>query len=457
MSPIKKAAAVVAAVLAAAALFYSVELRVEADGRAKPNVILISIDTLRAPQMDLYGGPAKTPRLDEFAKHAVWFPQYTANAPWTRPSFASLMTGLYPSTHKADRGRDPNTGAEVWSRPLADSFTTLAEILRGKGYHTAAIVTNKQCGPENGFRQGFDEFYTTIDADLKTLDPQWNSARAMYIQFSRWLDKNVRRHAPLFAWFHFMDPHAPYDPPAAYAKKQLGREYETALAKQLGHVTGWTPARRRTLTPEDVRAIRGLYTAEVEYVDKYVGLLLDKLKQVGLYDNSIVVIVADHGEDLFEHASSPLMQKGLYIKPVGHGNAHWEQLVRVPFMIHYPGVKPRKVTGIASHVDVTPTILDLAGVDSPAAQRFEGRSLVPAIQGRESLDDRLAFISTVPNNPPLWTVRSTAYKLVHHVKENVSELYDLKADPGEQHDLAKRRPEVAARLWAALKQHMARR
>lgn len=175
----------------------------------RPNLILISIDTLRTSEMELYGGRAKTPRMQEFAKNGVWFTNYTANGPWTRPTFASMFTSLYPSTHKADRKRDPETGREIWSKPLDQSFTTMAEIFKSNGYRTAAIGTNPQCGPVNGFGQGFDAFCTTVDDDLKQRYPHWTGTEAMYAQFSRWLDKNRSSDQPVFAWFHFMDPHAP--------------------------------------------------------------------------------------------------------------------------------------------------------------------------------------------------------------------------------------------------------
>lgn len=441
--------------LAASLLLLSASALAEA-APAKPNLILISIDTLRASELELYGGRAKTPRMSEFARNNVWFTDFTANGPWTRPTFASMFTSLYPSTHQADRKRDPETGKEIWSKPLAPSFTTMAEIFKSNGYHTAAISTNPQCGPGNGFGQGFDEFYTTPDKDIKERYPQWTGAEAMHAQFARWLDKNRSAKQPVFAWFHFMDPHAPYDPPASYGRKWVGSYYDDAVKKKVGWITGWTPAERKTLTSEDIKAIQGLYTAEVENVDVYVGRLLDDLKKMGWYDNSIVVILADHGEELFEHDQDPPERRKLYAKTVGHGNAHYDLLVRVPLMIHYPGVKPRKVTGIASDVDLLPTVMELTGVRSAASAKFEGESLVAAMKGQASLRDKVAFISTVPNNPELWTIRTATHKLIYHVKADVAELYDLVADPGETRDLAKKDPRTAAKLLEQLKQHMRR-
>lgn len=203
------------------------------------------------------------------------------------------------------------------------------------------------------------------------------------------------------------------------------------MAKKLGWVTGWTPAERKKLTPEDIEAIRGLYTAEVEYVDESVGRLLDKLKELGWYDKSIVVILSDHGEEILEHDQDLPNQRKLYAKTVGHGNAHYDLLVRVPLMIHYPEVKPRKVTGIASDVDLLPTVMDLAGIHSPAAKGFEGQSLVATMKGRESLENRMAFIFTVPNNSELWSVKTATHKLIYHVREGVAELYNIISDPGE--------------------------
>jgi arylsulfatase A-like enzyme len=303
---------------------------------AKPNILLVGLDTLRADAVGAWGrNPSLTPTLDRLAGESdVWLDTFTAfNV--TNPSFTSILTGLYGKNH----------GVYDLQTPLPQSFQTLPELLSTKGYETLAILSAHHLGDHNsGLGQGF--------ADI-TLAEEHFAAELPVDMTVDWLAERKDPARPFFAWIHLFDPHTPHTPPKPYA---LG--FRDAAAMGLAPVRNWTQFRApgpRAFTEAVLGADKDLYDGEVAYLDHQLGRLLDWLDGHGYGENTIVVVVADHGESLGEH--------GIRFRHVG---LH-DTTTHVPMMIRWPGRERtgRKIHGLVQSIDLFPTLLKAAGIEPP--------------------------------------------------------------------------------------------
>ncbi len=313
---------------------------------SRANVILIVLDTLRADHLGVYGYERDTSRnLDNFAKNSIWFSRAMTSAPWTPPALGSFFTGLYASAH----GMMPPNGRELArkaSSMLDQKNETIAEILKRNGYQTAGITPNPWIKAEFGYDQGFDNYYYR------------DRARAEEItRAGEKVIKGFDKNKPFFLFIHYLDPHDPYNPPGEYAKK-----YQGALKA----------AEYDEKTLEDMN----LYDGEVRYMDDMLGKFFESLKQAGVWDNSLIIVVADHGEQFKEHGNQ------------GHGFQLYNEEVHVPLFVK-AGSQARKEESLASSVDIFPTILDWAGVAKPP--QAQGVSLLNA----EALKARRGVLSEI--------------------------------------------------------------
>ncbi len=386
-----------------------------------PNLLLIVIDTLRADHVGAYGYRLPTtPALDRLASGGIVFEQAVAQAPWTRPSMATVMTGLYPPTHgvTCKHFDVPQEQCDV----LPAGVTTIAEALSARDYETAGIVANIQVDAAFGFAQGFDS-YTNVFDDLAASDPRW---REHWHEF-KWVNETTpevtnraiawlrsrKSERPFFLYLHYLDPHEPYRPPPPYDR----------MFDRASYVSPY----------REVLADLPLYDGEVRYVDENVKRVLDRLRGEGAFENTVIVVTADHGEAFGEHGALDRR----------HGLTLYENQLLVPLIMRIPG---RGTGGIrvAEQVrllDLAPTLLDLLGVS--AAADMQGRSLVPLIDGRR----------TVPpaglagwGYEPLLAYRSPPWKLIRNTRTMRSELYDLVSDPGERTNLAAEQRQVVMML-----------
>lgn len=320
----------------------------------RPNLLIYLVDTLRADRLGLYGYERPTsPRLDELAGRpgSVVFDDMVAVSSWTRPTVATLLTGLAPDVHGVHGRRDR----------LADEVDTLAEILDDAGYRTAARVANSNVIGRFGFAQGFDDFRW-----LRTQSPNHRSPGLGRLALG-WLDElDPDDDAPFFLYVHTVDPHSPYQPP----KGERARFAPDVPPGPVG-TRPWLrdleddPARP---TEEEIAWLSDLYDAEVAANDRSFGDLLDGLAARGLDRDTVVVFVSDHGEEFGEHGG------------LEHGRTlHGEQL-HVPFVVHLPGrrVSPR-IGAQVDHLDFLPTVLAALGLDAPPG--LPGRNLLPWIEG----------------------------------------------------------------------------
>jgi choline-sulfatase len=363
----------------------------------KPNVLIVSIDTLRADRVGSYGyALAQTPTLDGLAARGLRFAQATTVAPLTLPAHASLFTGTFPTFHGVrDNGQFY----------VSDDQTTLAEVLKGQGYRTGGFVGAFVLDRRWGIAQGFDTYFDNFDLSKYELaagiDAAQRPGNEVVDRAAEWLRQPAEQ--PFFAWVHMYDPHAPYTAPEAFASR--------------------FPA-----------TMQGAYDAEVAFTDAQLGRLLDALGDAR--ERTIVVVTGDHGESLGEHQEQ---QHGFFI---------YDATTQVPLIMTGPGIQPRATTDQVRIVDIMPTVLEAAGVAIPSA--VQGQSLMPAARGERL--ELLAFAeSWYPRYHYGWSeltaVRDGRYKFIAAPRR---ELYDLQTDPGEHTNLASANPQRVAALERAL-------
>ncbi len=362
---------------------------VETEQEPRPAIVFISIDTLSARNLSLYGYPRKTtPALDHLAEESVVFERCLTNAPWTMPSYLSVMTGLYPRAHELDLQRPQGVQLAGWDNwQIAESRWTLAEMLRAIGYETAAYVDTHWLLDKFRVDQGFD-LYDTRAAEISLADPTGGIAAIQSIGVPEFLT-GLERGAPFFLFVHALDAHGPYipgeiwrgrfeeEPPEdGWEPVPAGSEFQTYRA-----IPEWM-ARTSVLEgpiPEHLplEPIVERYDEAILKTDHYIGELLADLDERGLYDDAVIVISADHGES-FEHEF------------YSHGGM-WEPIVHVPLIVRLPkgeygGTRVRSTVQL---VDLYPTLLELVGLPH-RGKGLHGHSLLPLVRGEE-VEERVAF------------------------------------------------------------------
>jgi len=408
----------------------------EAKTRQRPlGAILVLIDALRADHLGAYGSTRPlTPNLDAIAARSYVFENAWTTSSWTGAAVASLFTSRYPSA--------AGIGGRFSAMP--DATVTFAELLTANGLECAAISTNGNAGSYFGFAQGFRSFEApklrrTVPGDRFPLFP----AEGVTDDALAWL-RNRTEAGPFFLFLHYVDPHDPYLPPPGMLAEpeppgRFGghRLHLQKLAK--------TPPSERTQA--DLDRIRYLYAAEVRYTDIWIGKLLEGLEALGLGSKILLVITADHGEELFDHGG------------MGHGKHLYEEMLRVPLLVSWPGMTERDGVRIAepvSLIDVAPTILAAWGIAPPG--EFQGRDLTSIAR-----DPRRASSGRVYAEMDLDGINKSAVKMgsAKLIRTNGApgegsyELYDLAVDPGERRNLGGQNPELLGKLMAALREHEA--
>ena len=394
-----------------------------------PNIILISIDTLRADHLGCYGYERETsPNIDRMARQGVLFRNAIAPSSWTLPSHASLFTGLNPSRHGAVQfGFDT---------PLENEFETIAEILWDHGYETAAFVGGGFVSSTLGFAQGFDRYWDPGRPGLVLPRSFVENSGPV----TQWISE--RTESKFFAFLHTYRVHMPYVPPPPY-KSLFDPDYTGRFRDRFMPNDYRQTDEGRELDSETVRHIAALYDGEIRYVDKIIGELLDLLRTSRLSNNTCVVLTSDHGEEFGEHGDFLHDQPKLY-----------EELIRVPLIFWCPSrfTGGHVVDEPVSLIDVMPTVLDIA--DVPTAAGIDGASLYPALDGHSLPRDGTTFSqvdgSLVGEDGSTMALRKQRYKFILSTIDGSEELFDLHKDPTEEQDLSRRRPELAQKLRTEL-------
>ncbi|MFL6235029.1 MAG: sulfatase [Thermoanaerobaculia bacterium] len=377
-----------------------------APGGRPRNVILYLVDTLRADHLGCYGySRPVSPRIDAFARQAATFRHTVAQSSWTRPATTTILTGLLPRTHGVNGRRDK----------LSEQALTLAEMLQARGYQTAGFVTNGNVARGFGLNQGFETY--------QLLPAKRSAATDVNAAAAGWLASGWKRDAPFFLYLHTVEPHAPYTPPAPFRQRFAPEVHDEMLtSRRVFHrLEGGSLAP----TPELRQSLLDLYDAEIATNDAAFGELIDLLVRRGLWEDTAVVFVSDHGEELFEHGGWE------------HGRTLHSEMLDVPLIVRAPGAAPRTVQRQAQQVDVAPTVLDLLGLPVPPV--VEGRSLAPWILGDAPQDEpeAEAYSWLDQHGFRAASVTTPAWRLIEDRAPSPGRaLYDRRADPGESRDLA---------------------
>jgi arylsulfatase len=323
----------------------------------RPNVVLICLDTVRADHLGSYGySRPTTPAIDALAGRALVFTRASATAGWTKPSVPSFLTGTYPCQHGVYEGSAFSEAGEVTDLLPAEALT-LAEAFQQSGYGTAAFVHNAQLRAGNGFEQGF-EVYQQAELDARAL--RWHGLD--------WLDaRGASGDArPFFLYLHFLDAHWPYSAPeewvTRFAPAQATQRFRGRESRALYSAIN---AGEHVMTADDRAALVALYDGALAYLDSELGRLFAGLELRGLAADTIVCIVADHGEEFGEHGK------------VGHGHGLWESLLHVPWILAVPGRGAERHDGLVSLIDLFPTLLAAAGIEPPAGHEGVDRLAEP--------------------------------------------------------------------------------
>ena len=376
-----------------------------AAGPKPRNVILYLVDTLRADHLGCYGySRPVSPHVDAFARQAVLFRHMVAQSSWTRPSTTTILTGLLPRTHGVNGRRDK----------LSEQALTLAEMLQARGYQTAGFVTNGNVARSFGLGQGF--------ATYELLPRRHSAATDVNAAAAGWLESGWKRDAPFFLYLHTVEPHAPYTPPAPFRQRFAPEVHEEILT----HMKIFRRLEYGELapTPELRQSLLDLYDAEIAANDAAFGELVDLLVRRGLWEDTAVVFVSDHGEELFDHGGWE------------HGKTLHSEMLDVPLIVRVPGAGARTVQRQVQQIDVTPTVLDLLGLPVPPV--VEGRSLAPSILGDSPGDEpeSEAYSWLDLNGFRAASVTTPAWRMIEdRAPDALRSLYDRHADPGERRDL----------------------
>ncbi|MFN8668023.1 MAG: sulfatase [Gemmatimonadaceae bacterium] len=404
-----------------------------------PNVVLLILDTVRARSLHLYGyGRENTPALDSLARDGVLFEHAWATAPWTLPSHASIMTGRYPSELKTNL-----------YAPLDATYPTLAEVLAGRGYRTGGFSANvyfasQAAGIGRGFSRFRDRGLTIGQAVLSTSlstrvsrmervrrvlgyhdDPGRVRADEVNRRFLSWLDAGTESRRPFFAFLNYMEAHEPYLPKAPY-RGRFGPD--TARKNWLIGHAGFGPGSRRyrdRMLPHELEAERAAYDESILSADAEIGRLVASLRSRGVWENTILVVTADHGEQFGRH--------GVF----DHGNSLYRQLLEVPLLIVAPARVPAgtRVATPVSLRDLAATIVDLSGADSSA---LPGLSLASQWQGGGAVSPIYSELQN-DDGKTSKTFRSLVLDGLHYVEpmKAAPQLYRIADDVDEDRDLAK--------------------
>ena len=379
------------------------------------NLLFISIDTLRADRLGLYGyGRETSPNLDKFAKESVVFENMVSVSSWTLPTHVSMFTGLYPSSH----------GVSLPSKvQIGENTKTLAELLKEKGYRNFAFTGGGYVGPRYGFGRGFESYGVHKE---KKRDEKYDIEPSI-AQFKEKIS-SLKSEENFFVFFHTFDVHCPYNSPEPYMSMFNSENVEVVDPKKCGD----NYYNRIGISDKQALYLSDRYDGGIRWVDTKLQEVFTFLEQQGRLKNTVVVITSDHGDEFHDHGR------------IGHKKSLYKELLMVPLIIRAPGLDPARIKASTSHVDLFPTVLELLGIKSDI--KFDGKSLLPLVN--KEIDSVRAFqFSELDMGMELRSHLDEKGHLIKNTKNNKSKYFDLIKDPKEQIEVAESfKEEVTRRL-----------
>ncbi len=366
------------------------------------NVIMIMIDTLRADHLPCYGYERNTaPTICGLAEEGFLFQNMYSNSPSTKTSVASLFTSMLPSQHKSIHNEDV----------LGDELTTMAEILSENGYHTYAVNGNPVIKTKFNYDQGFSTWKDNL--------------RRISIRNRNILDSVDSYEQPFFLYLHYMDPHSPYTAPGSYSRF-FNEDYDGIVTGAGGPEEGYFENR-----PDELEQFKAFYDNEIRFVDHRIAELIERLRETGLYEDSVIILLSDHGEGFMEH--------GWFF----HSNGVYTELIDVPLIIRPPNQEKMVIETPVQTVDILPTLLSMLGID--VDHRFAGRSIFSLIGSDETRpivsEQRRLFAPS--GRIPETAVMMGNYKLIKKLKSGAYLLFDMREDPMERENVIDSAPNAA--------------
>jgi arylsulfatase A-like enzyme len=404
------------------------QLEGDRSGNSKlPNVLIYLVDTLRPDHLGCYGYERDiSPSIDSFAADGILFEEVIGQSSWTRPAVATLFTGLWPGTHGTNRSREK----------LSSDAVTLAEVLTGVGYRSAAFISNPNVSAAFGFRQGFEEFFQIQGRPKVRSDIMTDRIRT-------WL-QGQSLEEPLFIYAHTADPHNPYLAPEEYRQihaPNSGREVAEITANI--RKQNWEP------TEEVLASLRDLYDAEIAFNDDSFGELLNTLHHHSIYEDTLIIFVSDHGEEFHEHGAWT------------HGKNLYTETLNVPLIARFPGIsKGQRISDPVQQADLFPTILAYLGIEFSQAS-LDGRNILALIDPTDSGEPAAGeplFSYLHRYGDPSVSVVFEGWKVIQRrstTRNPVTQLYDLSRDAQEIHDLAHAQPIRTAFLTSLIERKLA--
>ncbi|MFT4540885.1 MAG: arylsulfatase A-like enzyme/4-amino-4-deoxy-L-arabinose transferase-like glycosyltransferase [Planctomycetota bacterium] len=392
------------------------------------NLLLISIDSLRADHLHCYGYERETsPVIDALAAEGTVFENTMSQAPWTLPSHASLLTGMYPRAHQVTLKE---------RRLPAGKATTLARALAGGGYDTMAVVSGPFMQSQFRMDRGFEQYDDTIAqgghkrSHRAITSPKINQKALKMLESAE---------PPFFMFLHYWDVHYDYQAPEPY-HTMFDPDYQGTIT---GNDFASSGEVHEGMDPRDLEHVLALYDGEIAWVDFHIGQIIAALKERGLYENTVIAVTSDHGDEFLEHGQ------------VGHQHSLYQELLHVPFVLRVPNVEGgKRITSVAESIDIMPTVLACLG--APESKHAQGRSLLPLVTGVESQEDSRVVVAETAMGRKVkrtkerfqsWCMYSGTYKFIVYEDDlHPAELYDLASDPGERTSLLD--PELLAEMQA---------
>ncbi len=407
-------------------------------GKNNRNIILISVDTLRADHLGCYGYNRKTsPNIDSLVSDSVLFLNTYAPSPWTLPSHISMLTSLYDVHHQVYYEYEK----------MDSSIITLADILRNNNFFCSAFTGGGFVSSNYGFSKGFDSYREITQGIYFN-----NSPEHIYKSASKWLDYNKDKN--FFLFIHTYQPHNPYDCPHPYNRMFIDHNAKWQNLDLLRYIGGKKGIFKK-LSEEERKNIISLYDAEIRYTDEYlIKPLIEKLKNMSFYDHTMIIFTSDHGEEFYDHKSWE------------HANSLYNEQLKVPLIIKFPYSRfaGKKIKNIVRLVDIMPTVLEELRLESPKL-KLDGQSLIPLIKGKKQKER--VFLAEKADNildshiPQKLSMNLEKYKLIINKKykaEDLSfflfpppnskhvELYDLDKDPLEKNNIADENPKIVNQI-----------